>query len=493
MLQFRTIAAAGRAALGLVAAGAIAWQVEASPPGGYADLVEQVAPAVVFIEVTSVAEAPQQMARPGMPPFPPGSPLEEFFERFGIPMPEGMRPPGPMPDQPETRRGLGSGFIIDPEGYIVTNHHVIADATEITVRLDDGRDFTADLVGSDPQTDLALLRIEAGDPLPYVSFGDSGRVRPGDNVIAVGNPFGLGGTVTAGIVSAVARDIQAGPYDEFIQIDAAINRGNSGGPLFNEEGEVIGVNTAIFSPTGVNVGIGFAVPSNLAQDIVSQLKETGRVERGWLGVQLQPMTDDLAAAVGLDEATGALIAAVQPDSPAEAAGFRAGDVILRYGDREITELRDLPRLVGGTRAGTEVEIEIWRDGARETLDVTIARLEPEEPALAAAPTEPAEPEEADAPRLGIAVAPLDETTRSLAGIEEGIEGVLVAGVDPQGPSAGQLRSGDVIRSVQGRDVTSPDELASVLDEVAEDREAVLLRVWRGGAERFVGIRIAAAT
>jgi serine protease Do len=484
--------AAGRAAGGLAAVAflAVSSPAEAAaPPGGYADLVEQVSPAVVFIEVTAVAERPRTAARPGSPPFPPGG-LEEFFERFGIPMPEGLRPPAPAPQEPDGRRGVGSGFLISGDGAIVTNHHVVAGATEILVRLDDGRDFEAELVGSDPQTDLALLRIETGDELPYVVFGDSAQVRPGDNVIAVGNPFGLGGTVTAGIVSAVARDIQAGPYDEFIQIDAAINRGNSGGPLFNEAGEVIGVNTAIFSPTGVNVGIGFAVPSNLASGVIVQLQEAGRVERGWLGVQLQQLTGDIAAALDLAEERGALVAAVQPDSPADEAGLEAGDVIVRYGGRTVAELRDLPRLVAGTRPGEEVDVVVVRGGEERTLSVTIAALEPEDADVAAAPGAPAEPAEADAPRLGIAVAPLDPETRALAGVPDDVDGVLVAGVDPHGPSAGQLRTGDVIRSVQGEDIDSPDALAEAL-EGAEDRSAVLLRVWRGGAERFVGIRPAA--
>jgi serine protease Do len=479
-----------RVAAGAAAAGLIGWQASAAaPPGGYADLVEAVAPAVVFIEVTAVAEVPPPIDRRGMPGLPPGSPLEEFFERFGIPMPEGVQP-GPGPEMPQRpRMGVGSGFLVDPEGLIVTNNHVVAGATEVNVRLDDGRSFLADVVGTDPQTDLALIRIDAGGTLPHVEFGDSDVVRPGDNVIAVGNPFGLGGTVTAGIVSAIDRDIQAGPYDAFIQIDAPINQGNSGGPLFNETGEVIGVNTAIFSPTGVNVGIGFAVPANVARDVVAQLAEDGAVERGLLGVQLQPMTDELAEALGLEEPRGALVAAVTPDSPAADAGVEAGDVILRYRGREIETLRDLPRLVAATRPGQEVEIEIQRAGERETLSVEIGRLRPEETAALDAPptVPPAEPQEMEAPGLGIAVTALDETTRALAGVEEQIEGVLVVGVDPRGPAAGQLPAGDVIVALQNREVASPEALAEALDE-EDDTAAVLLRVWRDGSERFVGLR-----
>jgi serine protease Do len=482
-------AGALRVAAGAAAAGLIGWQASAAaPPGGYADLVEGVAPAVVFIETTAAAEEPQAMQRRGMPGLPPGSPLEEFFERFGIPMPEGLEP-GPGPDmQQRPRRGVGSGFLIDPEGLIVTNNHVVADATELNVRLDDGRSYIAEVVGTDPQTDLALIRIDANGTLPYVQFGDSDTVRPGDNVIAVGNPFGLGGSVTAGIVSAVDRDIQAGPYDAFIQIDAPINQGNSGGPLFNEAGDVIGVNTAIFSPTGVNVGIGFAVPANVARDVIAQLSEAGSVERGLLGVQLQPMTDEIAEALGLDETRGALVAAVTPDSPAADAGVEAGDVILRYRDRDITTLRDLPRLVAATRPGQEVEIEILRDGETETVSVEIGQLRAEDVAtLDEAPAAPpTEPQETEAPGLGIAIASLDQATRALGNVGDDIQGVLVVGVDPRGPAAGQLRPGDVIVAVRNREVASPDQLAEALDE--DDDRAVLLRVWRDGSERFVGLR-----
>jgi serine protease Do len=487
-------APAARVLLGIAGAGLIGWSAAtAAPPGGYGDLVERVAPAVVFIEVTAtLPEAPEATASP----FPPGSPIEEFFERFGIPVPDlppglGQGPEGgPLPGPREgPRMGVGSGFVIDPEGSIVTNNHVLRDAAEIVVRLDDGRSFAAEVVGTDPMTDLALLRIDAGDELPFVSFGDSGAVRPGDNVVAVGNPFGLGGSVTSGIVSAVARDINVGPYDDFIQIDAAINQGNSGGPLFNEDGEVIGVNTAIFSPTGGSVGIGFAVPANIAQDVISQLEATGEVERGWLGVALQPVNEDLAAALDLFSQEGALVSSVTPGSPAAEAGMEPGDVILGFNGAPIAEVRDLPRLVAAAQPGSEAEIEVHRGGERLTLAVTIAPLETAaaEATEAPGPSEPVDPGESDAPRLGLSIAPLTEQTRALARVEEDVDGVLVHSVEPQGPAAGLLRSGDVIVAVQGEPVTSQDDFLDAL-EAAAGRDALHLRVWRDGAERFVGLR-----
>ena len=294
----------------------------------------------------------------------PGSEMfKRFMERFGRggqPF-EGM-PFGPGGEMPMA--GAGTGFIFNDHGHIATNYHVIEGADEITVTLDDGREFKAEVVGTDPDTDLAVLEIHSDKPLPYVEFGDSDEVRVGDPVIAIGNPFGLGETVTAGIVSAEHRMIGAGRYDDFMQIDAPINRGNSGGPTFNREGKVIGINTAIHSPTGGNVGIGFAIPSKQAKLIIDQLHQTGKVERGWLGVHIQGLDEDLAQSLGLDEAKGALVAEVTPDSPAASAGFKQGDVILSYGGKEIEDLRDLTSAVADTKAGTDVDVVVWREGSR---------------------------------------------------------------------------------------------------------------------------------
>jgi serine protease Do len=336
----------------------------AVPPGGYADLVEQVSPSVVFIEVTGAAtEADFRHQMPqGLP--------EELRRRF-----ERMTPNErtPMP-----QHSLGAGFIISSTGEIVTNHHVIDGAAKVLVKLSDGRELEATVVGSDPLTDIALLRVDAGADLPAIAFGSSDKMRPGDEVFAMGNPFGLGGTVTSGIVSATSRNINSGPYDDFIQTDAAINRGNSGGPLFNVEGEVIGVNTAIFSPDGGSVGIGFAVPSDLVKTIVADLEDDGKITRGWLGVQIRPMTDEIASVLGYDSPRGAVIEAVQEDSPAKRAGLADGDIILSFNGTDITELRDLTRAVAGTAPDATAKVVVLRGGSRKTLDVTIGTLSPSE-------------------------------------------------------------------------------------------------------------------
>lgn len=331
----------------------------AVPLEGYADLVEEVSPAVVFIEVTGQrAEVTPQLPQ-NMPPQ-----LRRYFD-------------GLTPGQQAPRQGLGSGFIISPEGQIVTNHHVVAGAKSIKVKLADGRSFDAELVGSDPLTDIALLQVETDVDLPTVDFGSSETLRVGDAVVAVGNPFGLGGTVTSGIISALSRDINAGPFDDFIQTDAAINRGNSGGPLFNNEGDVIGVNTAIISPGGGSVGIGFAVPSDLVQTAVADLADDGQLTRGWLGVQIRPMTEEVADVLGYDTPKGAVVEAVSDDSPAKAAGLRTGDIILSFDGTEITELRDLTRAVATTAPEQDVTVNVLRKGKERTLSVTIGVLKPQ--------------------------------------------------------------------------------------------------------------------
>lgn len=336
-----------------------AWAV---PAGGYADLVEEVSPAVVFIEVTGTA-GPAGMTLPENLP-------HDLRRRF-----EDMMPG--MPGQGAPRQGLGSGFIISEGGQIVTNHHVVAGAESVRVKLADGRNFDAQILGSDPMTDIAVLKVTSDEALPTVAFGSSETLRVGDEVVAVGNPFGLGGTVTSGIISALSRDIRSGPFDDFIQTDAAINRGNSGGPLFNNAGEVIGVNTAIISPGGGSVGIGFAVPSDLVQTIVADLVDDGQIARGWLGVNIRPMSEEIANVLGYDAPKGAVVEAVAEESPAKVAGLRKGDIILSFNDTEIDELRDLTRAVAITPAETATKIKVLRKGEEITLDVTIGARKPQ--------------------------------------------------------------------------------------------------------------------
>ncbi|HET7410124.1 MAG TPA: trypsin-like peptidase domain-containing protein, partial [Paracoccaceae bacterium] len=370
-----------RAGLGGLAAGAIVWSTAAvAAESPVADLVERVSPSVVTVYTV---QEPDETAAAGPEAFglPEGSPFEEFFRRFGLP--DGMIPGMPGPGHDAPRRGLGSGFVFESDGYIITNHHVVDGADEVKVRFngDIDREFEAEVVGTDAPTDLALLKIEADEKLPALELGNSSDIRVGEDVIAVGNPFGLGGTVTRGIVSAIGRDINAGPYVDFIQTDAAINRGNSGGPLFDMEGNVIGVNSAIYSPSGGNVGVGFAIPSDLVKEVVAQLKEDGTVDRGWLGVAIQTVTPEIAAAMGLEESTGALVASVVDDAPATGA-LEVGDVILSYDGEPVGDSRDLPRLVAQTDAGDTVDIEVLRGDARETVQVTVGELKPEQLAAA---------------------------------------------------------------------------------------------------------------
>lgn len=344
----------------------------AALPNSFADVVDLVTPAVVNIAATGSVD--RTLAEMGPSPFPPGSPLDEFFERFREQYAE-------EPDEPVQRTSQGSGFLIDPSGLIVTNFHVISGAPNIVVTLHDGFELPARIVGTDPRTDLALLRVETSRTLPYLEFGDSDDVRVGDWVIAIGNPFGLGGTVTAGIVSARGRDIAAGPYDAYLQIDAAINRGSSGGPTFDASGRVVGINSAIFSPSGGNIGIGFAIPSNLAAPVVAELSRRGFVERGWLGVRIQEISTEIAERRGLPDTTGALVVEVEPGSPAAQAGLRAGDIVRRFDGQPVETIRQLTRMVGDTAIGREVRLDVWRGGRRLFLDVTIGAVPtPEEQA-----------------------------------------------------------------------------------------------------------------
>jgi len=370
---------------------------------------------------------------------------------------------------------------------------VIEEADEIQVRFVDGAVLPAELIGRDAQTDLALLKVESKEDLPYVEFGDSDAIRVGDWVIAVGNPFGLGGTVSAGIVSARGRDIHAGPFDDFLQIDASINPGNSGGPTFAMDGTVVGVNTAIASPTGASVGIGFAIPSNLAKPIIDQLKEHGTVERGWLGVQIQQVTPELAQALGLGDPRGALVSRVMPDGPAAAAGLRQGDVILSFDGKPVKEMRDLPRIVAGTPAGKSVEIEIWRDRDSRTLETEIGKQKPEEQ-MARAPSAPTAPSGVgtELAALGATVASVTPEIKERFNLPEEASGVVIVSLAPDGPAAEQgLQPGDLIEQVSQQDVETPADVERLTAAAQEaEQQAVLLLVNRQGNALFVAVKLA---
>jgi serine protease Do len=444
--------------------------VRPMPGADFADLVARVAPSVVRVTVSNEARA---VADAGdMLPDLRGAPFERFFR--------GQPPAGELPGRPAPRRGSGqgSGFIIDPAGYVVTNQHVIGRASAVKVELSDGRVLSAKVIGADPQTDLALLKVEAGDaPLPAVRFGDSDAVRVGEAVLAMGNPFGLGGTASTGILSARGRQIGAGPYDDFLQTDAAVNPGNSGGPLFNTAGEVIGITTAIFSPSGVNAGVGFAVPSKLAQPVLDQLRSTGGVERGWLGVTLQPLDEDLARAMRAPEPKGALVANVEPGSPAAKSGLRAGDVVIGFNGQPIAMPRDLALAVAGVKPGSVVPVALLRDGQRAEERLTIGRS-PRAGAAGAAQRE------ADGrSELGLSLAPLPEGRGG---------GAIVAQVRPGSPAAERgLRQGDVIRRAGNREVTSPSD---VIDAVKAAREvgqrSVALQIERDEGRSFLAVPLA---
>jgi serine protease Do len=445
-------------------------------PGSFADLVQQVSPAVVTIsaEQKVAADGPASVLPEFQ--FPPGSPFEELFKQFQ--QPEGRRP--------EPRKGvsMGSGFIIDADGSIVTNNHVVDGADKVTVTLQDGTSLKAKIVGRDEKTDLALLKVDGHEPLPYLQWGDSDTARVGDWVLAVGNPFGLGGSVTTGIISARARDIRSGPYDDFLQIDASINRGNSGGPTFDMQGKVIGINTAIFSPNGGSVGIGFAIPSNMAKTVIAQLRDHGSVERGWLGVQIQPVTPEIAESLGLREPKGALVASLMPDSPAVAAGLKTGDVVVGFDGKPVGSARDLSRIVADSRTGAGLPMTILRDGKTQTVKVTLQK-QPQEPRQVAAS---AERPSADTV-LGMHLARLDGQARRQLGLSDDVQGVVVT--DLAG-DAGDLpiRPGDVITAAGNDSVKSPADIAAKVQEAKKaGRNAVLLRINRQGAEQFVAVPI----
>lgn len=441
-------------------------------PESFAELAEALTPAVVSVSVKA------QASGQGLPGFPQGTPFdrffEEFFERHGGGAPRQSRP-----------ASLGSGFIVDAAGHVVTNAHVVEGADEVAIRLDDGSEYRAVTMGVDPKTDIALLKIEAEGPFPFVTFGDSDAVRVGDWAVAIGNPFGFGSTVTAGIISARQRDINAGPYDEFLQTDAPINRGNSGGPLFNMKGEAIGVNTAIYSPSGGSVGIGFAVPANIAAHVVDQLMEFGRTRRGWLGVRIQPITPDLAEALDLDSEQGALVAMVMEGSPAEAAGLRAGDVIVRFDGGAISQMRELPRAVALAEVGREVEVVARRNGEERAFTVVLGELEKAEQQLA-------ESGQTDGGALlGMTVAPATGEIARRFGLDDDAAGLVVTEVAAVGAAAAAgIRVGDLVLEVARRPVASVGEMRRL---VAAAREAgiraLVIRVEREGSPLFIAVQL----
>ncbi|QIE57708.1 DegQ family serine endoprotease [Pikeienuella piscinae] len=447
-------------------------------PDSFADLAERLSPAVVNIATTQTVTAPDRGPRPKLPP---GSPFEDLFRDFFDGLPE---------RGPRTTSSLGSGFVIDPDGIVVTNNHVIEDADEIVVNFSDGTTLPATLIGTDPKTDIALLKLTPPAPLVFVSFGDSSASRVGDWVLAIGNPFGLGGSVSAGIISARNRDINSGPYDDFIQTDAAINRGNSGGPLFNMAGEVIGVNTAIISPSGGSIGIGFSVPSALVKNVVSQLREFGHTKRGWLGVRIQQVTPELAEGLGLDKPVGALVSEVTADGPAAEGGIEAGDVIMKFDGRDIAEMRDLPRMVAETAVGKDVRVVIWRKGKTQTVKVVLGLLDEGDSGAPPEVDKPEAPAVAET-ALGMKLEPLTEKSRSDYGVAEDAKGVLVTEVDAGSTAAEKgVRPGDVIVEVAQEAVATPaDVRGGVAKAKEEGRKSVLILVQSGADLRFVALKI----
>ena len=456
------------------------------PETPFADVFEQLAGRLLGVVVnisTTQAPPPAKTAPEAAPPS-PGASLDDLFRDFFGDRGAPNGAPGPRVSS------LGSGFIIDPSGLIVTNAHVIANADQITVTLSDDTVLQAQVIGRDTVTDLALLKVDAKTPLSVASWGDSSKAKVGDWVLAIGNPFGLGGTVTAGIISATARDIHSGPYDDYLQTDASINRGNSGGPMFNLQGEVIGINTAIYSPSGGSIGIGFAIPTALAQPIIDQLKTTGKVERGWIGARIQPVTDEIAESLGLDKAHGALIAAIDPASPATQSGLRPGDVILTYDGKPVDRSRQLPRFVADSAANKPIKLTIWRDGKEAEVTLTVVAYDPNRPQpQPPAPEQPKPPPTVDA--LGLKLARLTPDLRKQFSLSDAAHGIVIVEVPQNSAGSVQgLRAGDLVVAAGTVPVATPDD---VLQHIAATKKAghknILIRVEREGNFRFITMPI----
>jgi serine protease Do len=492
MMQERLVRGCAVAATAIVLMfGAVSPALARAPEGDFADLAERLLPAVVNISTTQTVQN-RGVTPEGMPQFPPGSPFEDFFKEFFERQQrgEGNRPPRQV-------SSLGSGFIVDARGYVVTNNHVIADADQVRVILHDNTELEAKIIGRDPEVDIAVLKVEPKErKLTAVNWTDSDKIRVGQWTLAIGNPFGLGGTVTAGIVSARGRDINAGRYDDFIQTDASINKGNSGGPLFDKEGNVIGINTAIFSQSGGSIGIGFAVPANLARPVVQQLIEFGRTKRGWLGVQIQSVTDEMVEALGLQQARGALVAKVVPGGPAQKAGIDSGDVVVSFDGKPIASTNALTRSVAETPVGKTVNVEIMRKGKKQTVKATLGELEA---AMASAKSDSSQKADAARPKagrneteladLGVRIAPLTKELRQKHDIKDDVKGVVVTDVENDGPAAKRdVRVGDVIIEMAQSEIRNTDDAVEMLKALKDaKRKVALLQIQRAGEPRFVPV------
>lgn len=451
-------------------------------PASVADLAEGLLDAVVNISTSQKVEAPSQVP---IPKLPEGSPFQDFFDQF-------MDRQGKGAERPQRVQSLGSGFVIDPSGIVVTNNHVIDGADEITVNFSDGSKLKAELVGRDKKTDLAVLKVKPEKPLKAVELGDSNKIRVGDWVMAIGNPFGLGGTVTLGIVSARNRNINAGPYDDFIQTDTAINRGNSGGPLFDMYGKVIGINTAIISPSGGSIGIGFAIPASTASHVIAQLRDFGETRRGWLGVRIQEVNDDIAEGLGLKSAKGALVAGVTPDGPAAKAGIEPGDVVLKFDGHDVPKMSDLPRMVADTTVGKKVDVVIVRKGKEQTIQVELQRLDEKAEASEEQAAGDKAPKAAATEVAGLKLSAITPDLKAKYKIADSVKGVLVTDVDPASNAAEKrVQPGDVIVEVAQEPVSSPADVAERIAKAKKDgRKTVLLLLANpAGDLRFTAIRV----
>ncbi|RAI40625.1 Do family serine endopeptidase [Rhodoplanes roseus] len=484
----RPLVAAALAAALVVAAG----PVSARGPDGIADITEKVMDAVVNISTSQNVQAQGN----AVPSLPPGAPFEEFFEEFFKNRRGGQQGEnGPRERAPRRVNSLGSGFVIDPSGIVVTNNHVISDADEVTVIFNDGTRLKAEILGRDQKIDLAVLKVTPDKPLKAVSFGDSDKLRIGEWVVAIGNPFSLGGTVTAGIVSARNRDIQSGPYDNYIQTDAAINRGNSGGPLFNLDGEVVGINTAIISPSGGSIGIGFSVPSKTAGPIIDQLRQFGETRRGWIGVRIQQVTDDIAENLNIKPVRGALVAGVDEKGPAKPAGIEPGDVIVRFDGKDIKEMRDLPRIVADTPVGKDVDVVILRKGKEENKVVKLGRLEDGEKQAALSTRRgggATEEKSVVQSTLGLNLSNISDDLRKRYKIKDTVKGVVITGVDTKSAAAEKrLSAGDVIVEISQEPVATAADVQKRIDQLKKDgrKSALLLIAGTDGDLRFVALSL----